>query len=77
MSRFYASIQGSRGEATRQGGKESGIQGHLRGWNLGVRVYVDVGLNGKDQVSIYLTSGSNGSKVDKKIGTFEEKDLKQ
>jgi len=36
VSRFYGSIQGERGEATRQG--HHGIRGHLRGWNVGVAV---------------------------------------
>lgn len=30
MSRFYGSIQGNRGEATRQGSKDSGIEGIKR-----------------------------------------------
>ena len=38
MSHFYASIQGSRGEATRCGAKNSGIAGHIRGWSSGVYV---------------------------------------
>jgi len=54
MSHFYASIKGSRGEATRLGTPNSGIKGHIRGWNLGVRVACFVGDNGKDQVVINL-----------------------
>ena len=38
MSRFYGSLQGSRGEATRQGTRASGITSHTRGWNIGARV---------------------------------------
>ena len=37
MSRFYASIQGSRGEAARCGHRD--IVSHVRGWNSGVNVF--------------------------------------
>ena len=39
MSRFYASINGSaKNEATRQGTVKTGIKGHVRGWDAGVKV---------------------------------------
>lgn len=61
MSRFYASIQGSRGPATRQGTPKSGIEGHIRGWNAGVKVYGDTGADGEeDRFHVYITGGSNG-----------------
>ena len=47
MSHFYANIQGNRGEATRGGSKDSGIDGHIRGWNSGAKVICEV--NDKDQ----------------------------
>ena len=75
MSRFYASIQGSRGEATRQGTPKSGIQGHIRGWDMGVSVMGSVDENGKDSFNVYLTEGSNG-KGEMFIGTYTEEDLK-
>jgi hypothetical protein len=59
MSQFYASIQGSRGEATRQGSKNSGIVGHVRGWNLGCRVEMSH-EDGRDVCRVYRTGGSNG-----------------
>ena len=75
MSRFYASIKGSRGEATRQGTPKSGITGHVRGWRVGVRVWVDVNDEGKDEVKISLTSGLKCGKPDKFIGIFTAEDL--
>ena len=60
MSRFYASIQGNHGEVTRQGTPNSGIGGHIRGWDVGVEVYVEVDADGNDRVSVFRTSGSNG-----------------
>lgn len=72
MSRFYASIQGSRGEATRQGTINSGIDGHIRGWNIGVQVRCFVDEHGKDTCEIYQTGGSNGYKSDKHLMTISE-----
>lgn len=59
MSQFYASIEGNRGVATRQGTKRSGIQGHIRGWHTGARVdcYHDE-QTGQDIVRVFRTGGS-------------------
>lgn len=70
MSRFYGSIQGNRGEATRQGSKDSGITGHIRGWNVGARVECYVNAEGKDCVCVYKTGGSNRSTSDELIAEF-------
>ena len=59
MARFYASICGNRGEATRMGSKDSGIKGHISGWRSGREVICDVDENGKDVISIYATIGSS------------------
>lgn len=77
MAHFYGSIQGSRGEATRMGTKNSGFRAHIRGWNIGVQVYLrtyfdDNGVE-RDMVEVYKTSGSNGSNSDELIATFKEK----
>lgn len=63
MSRFYASIQGERGEATRQG--HHSITGHVRGWDVGVKVRGtddngEGGKSGADTFLVYATTGSNG-----------------
>ena len=59
MAHFYGSMKGSRGETTRMGTTNSGMTAHVRGWNLGVRVYLTHnGMTGKDEVSVYRTSGS-------------------
>jgi len=60
MSRFYASISGSaKNQVTRQGGKKSGITGHIRGWGVGIRINGFVDTNGKDHFCIYRTGGSH------------------
>ncbi len=73
MSQFYGSMQGSRGEATRTGGKNSGIEGHLRGWNIGVKIRCRHNITtGKDECDIYRTGGSNGAIADLFITTITE-----
>ena len=74
MSRFYASIKGSRGEATRQGGEKSGILGHIRGWDFGVEVVGYVNSKGQDEFSINLTGGSNGSMRPVHLGDYKRED---
>lgn len=70
MSRFYGTLQGSRGEASRQGTAGSGISGHIRGWDIGGAVSCWVGEDGLDRVTLRLTTGSNGHGQTKTIGTF-------
>ena len=70
MARFYAEIQGNRGNATRMGTASSGMTGHIRGWNLGARVELDVDpVTGADRLMVYLTTGSNGGRPDNLIWT--------
>ena len=78
MSQFYASIQGNRGMATRCGTKSSGIEGHIRGWNNGVKVYGYHYDKEGDEFQIYVTGGS-GKSEGELIGTVTIKDgaLKQ
>lgn len=76
MAQFYADIQGNRGAATRMGTKASGINGHIRGWDVGCRVhcYYD-DKEEVDKVSIELTSGSGQHRMSKDLGTFTADDL--
>lgn len=77
MSQFYASIQGNRGMATRQGTIKSGLDGHVRGWHIGAQVFMSYNHEtGKDECTIRLTSGSSGFGSDRFLGTFTADDLK-
>jgi hypothetical protein len=73
MAHFYASIQGNRGEATRMGSKDSGITGHIRGWNVGARVTVEH-VDGSDFVRVYRTTGSNDYGSSELIAWFTAED---
>ena len=71
MAHFYASIEGqSRRTATRWGGKNTGIEGHIRGWTSGVVVqgYYDAERD-CDVFDVYQTSGSGGSGSRRLIAT--------
>ena len=73
MSHFYASIQGSRGEATRQGTKDSGMYGHIRGWDRGVRVEcVYNSAEDKDVFHVTMTGGSTGRNRSEYLATIHE-----
>lgn len=75
MSHFYADIQGNKGTATRCGTKNSGIDGHIRGWNIGARVFCYVNDQGEDECKVVLTPGSGHGGKSKTLGTFTENDL--
>jgi hypothetical protein len=60
MSRFYAEIKGNRGKASRLGFKESGMWGHIRGWNSGVEVECRVDSEDLDYIEVFATKGSSG-----------------
>lgn len=77
MAQFYADIQGNRGEATRMGTKKSGMDGHIRGWHIGARVWMRFNKQTQeDECTIDLTGGS-GSYNSKRLGTFTAKNIKQ
>lgn len=70
MARFYGSMTGqAKTEATRRGSAKSGVEAHVRGWEVGVRVIIrDVG--GVDRLEVYKTSGSNATSRDKLIAVL-------
>ncbi len=71
MARFYGSMQGNRGEATRMGTPNSGLSAHIRGWDIGVRVELSVDeATGKDRVTLHQTSGSNSHEPDVRLMSF-------
>ncbi|KKN35466.1 hypothetical protein LCGC14_0783180 [marine sediment metagenome] len=77
MAQFYADIQGSRGAASRMGSKKSGLDGHIRGWDIGARVFMRYNEQTKEnECTIDLTSGSNGG-GSKRLGVFTLKDLQE
>lgn len=71
MSRFYGTIQGSaRTIGGRRGTPASGIDAHVRGWDIGARVRCFVGPDGNDRVSVTITRGSNAEGAERPLGTY-------
>jgi hypothetical protein len=54
MARFYGSLQGNRGEATRMGTARSGLSTYTAGWDGAVRVVIE-DRDGVDYVTVQLT----------------------
>lgn len=63
MARYQASIQGSRGEASRLGSPSSGITAMARGWEGGAKVVMWEGEDGEDYISISVGPHSNVGQV--------------
>lgn len=73
MAQFYGEIKGqARTSATRRGSKASGLEAHLRGWNIGVRVVLEYKEGIGDIVHVYRTGGSNGGDNDVLIATLQD-----
>jgi len=68
MAQFKADIQGSRGSVSRLGGKTSGITGHIRGWESGIRIEGHHDEHLGDIFMIYQTSGSGFRAKDILVG---------
>ena len=63
MSHFYSRIQGSRGPATRTGGKSSGITASAFGWDLGGIVTMSYSEElSTDVVHLYTSRDNNCTK---------------
>ena len=58
------------------GTKKSGIDGHIRGWHIGARVWMRYNeKTQEDECTIDLTSGSGYEGKTKRLGVFTVKDL--
>jgi hypothetical protein len=72
MSHFYGEMFGSaKNPATMRGHKTTGLEAHLRGWNIGVKVILQ-NNNGVDEIYLYKTGGSNGSGRTVLLGVLSE-----
>lgn len=60
--------------ATRTGSKASGIQGHIRGWDTGVKVQIHTGTDDEDVVTVWRTGGLNSSGHDTLVAQFTSSD---
>ena len=78
MSRFYGSISGTaKTIATRKGTTTSGIKGHIRGWNIGIKVHCQINENNEDICFVYMTDGSSERTSDKLIAVVTKKSYRE
>ena len=77
MARFYGSLDGTAKTKNMRGNASSGIDGHIRGWNLGVDVRCYVDENDADVCEIYETGGSNNENRIRLIGKVSEESAEQ
>tara|TARA_R100000234_G_scaffold89261_1_gene57599 strand:+ start:263 stop:508 length:246 start_codon:yes stop_codon:yes gene_type:complete len=68
MAQFKAEIQGNRGSVSRLGHKTTGIQGHICGWETGIRVEGHYDEELGDIFLVYQTGGSNRKHRDVLLG---------
>ena len=77
MSRFYGTVQGNRGEASRGGSTSSGLTTYCASWRGAIRCAAYVDKDGKDCVRVEKTTwqGAGEYKLlyDGPIGTVEIK----
>lgn len=60
MARFRGTVLGMKGEASRLGSKENGLNVVANGWESGIHVEAYVNDEGQDCFNVFLTKGSGG-----------------
>jgi len=73
MAQFYAEIKGNKGVATRQGSKSSGLTAHIRGYDVGVKVFCEH-RDGQDIITVWRTGGSNNPAIKDIICEIDDSD---
>jgi hypothetical protein len=56
MGHFYGTVQGNRGEASRMGSKNSGMETYCASWKGAIRCFAYVNSDGKDCIRVEMTS---------------------
>ena len=70
MARFFGTVAGARGEATRLGAQQ--LTATARGWDVGGELIVSIGPDGRDQVAVYATRGSHAPYARVLLGTIRD-----
>ncbi len=72
MARFKATLKGSRGAASRLGGKKAGARATVNGWHAGVHVEAEADpATERDVFYVYVTGGSHGA-IGERIAVIRE-----
>lgn len=76
MAHFIGTLQGCRGEASRLGSMDSGIEASVQGWDVGIyAVCRHNRKTGVDTCTAYTTGGSNGQNVKEQRITVQHPQL--
>jgi hypothetical protein len=71
VAHFFGTLVGCRGQASRLGSKDSGIDVTARGWNIGGSASVRYNsAKDRDEVDVYVDHGSNGHGLRVFLGTW-------
>ncbi len=71
MSRFRATVRGSRGPVSRIGTPASGVEAYVNGWDVGVRV-VARAEGDRDVIEVYATGGTIDRHAQRLVATVKE-----
>lgn len=69
MARFYGEMTGRAKNPAKAQSAEV-IKVHVRGWDFGIRVVIANGPGDEDAAAVYMTTGSNDTGPDKRIGYY-------
>ncbi len=74
MAHFYAEITGSRGsKATKTATKADGMTAHVRGWDIGVSLWLHQDREtGEDVIEVEITGGSHNPKTLMELARIKE-----
>ena len=68
MSRFYGTVHSSNFKTVASRRGHTDVNGHIRGWDSGVKVHGYKATDDSDVFQIYITSGSGDSRRDRYLG---------
>lgn len=71
MSKYYGEVSGIGHKTSKTAGSDTGIIAHIRGWNFGI----EVRITSDDEITAWLTGGSNAPSKRSIIGTFYPNDM--
>jgi hypothetical protein len=76
--RFWGSLSAVEAQTIATRGSNQSLEGHVRGWDIGVKVIGHVEEN-EDRFDLYITSGSHNSVKDEFLGSvlFNKKGTKR
>ena len=57
MAKLFGEMKGARGAVTSC--SNSTLTSHVRGWNLGIKVFADIDNDGNEVFEIYQSKGNN------------------